>query len=142
MRSVEAPENSVPIGIIALSAEQQMSAPVAGFNKALFLPLASLQVVELARNIQHFLVQQIRLRIFGEESAPNPAAQKRTRIGRAAQIPRTSGESDCARTWAATTPSFPNRKRQADRLCPADVRCDRCRRSHRLEPLGELFSIR
>src|ERR1700735_2638373 len=76
MRRIEAAENSVPIGIVALAAQHERFGLVASGEKRLVVPAAPLEAANFRRNVLHFLVQKIRFVILREEISPNAAAQE------------------------------------------------------------------
>src|SRR6266849_993984 len=74
--SVEAAENAVPIGVVALRAKKKVARfleLLAGFGAA----AARGRSVNAASDVQHFLVQQVGLGVLAEKTAPGTAAQER-----------------------------------------------------------------
>ena len=81
MRRIEAAENrrANRRRCIARAAER-FAASSRSSAKLLFAPAAFGQLFHFLRDVQHFLVHQIRLGILAEEIAPYPAAQERQRV--------------------------------------------------------------
>ena len=115
VRRIKAAENAVPVSVIALATKQKAGGLIASLLER---PGAVLSVVsergELFRDAQHFFVHQVRFGIFGEKAAPKSTAQKGRDVGASGEFRAGDGKWLAQRS-AAPTPSFPGRKRWADR---------------------------
>src|SRR5271155_3522748 len=80
MRSVQAAEDAMPIGVIALRTKKlvaRLEKLIGSFRTA----MSHGNCGDARGDAQHFLVEQIRLRVFAEETAPGTAAEKREDLG-------------------------------------------------------------
>jgi hypothetical protein len=80
MRRVKPAEDSVPIGIVALRAEEQVARGLelaGGFRTAAALGDRR----ETRGDAKHFLVEQIRFRVLAEKPPPRAATKKRQNLG-------------------------------------------------------------
>src|SRR5258708_4716681 len=76
MGSVEAAEDTAPIGVVALRPKKKVARLLellAGFGAA----AARGRSVDTASDVQHFFVQQVGLGVFAEKTAPGTAAHER-----------------------------------------------------------------
>ena len=80
MWRIQPTKNSVPVGVVALCPQQQVSR-ILQFFGGLGAGSTFRSGRETPSDMQHFFVQQIGLRIFAEKTAPRAATEKREDIG-------------------------------------------------------------
>ena len=74
VRRIESAEYAVPVGIVALAAQQQSEGFAARAPEGAIETAAAREAMNFLRDVQHFLVQQVRLSVFREKSAPDTSA--------------------------------------------------------------------
>src|SRR5215471_3455661 len=80
MRSIKSTKDPVPVGIVALSAKEQISG-VGDFLRTARFGAAVRNSRQASAGAQHLFVKQVGLRIFAEKSTPRTTTQKSSDFG-------------------------------------------------------------
>src|SRR5580700_12184964 len=80
MRRIEPAEHAVPVSIVALASQQKSRSLFARLPYLLIARFALRKLPYFSRDVQHFLLQQVRLVVFCKKTPPDAPAQEWQRL--------------------------------------------------------------